>query len=52
MFVRNQVVEITRLTDRSAWCYVNSKYMMAGLGTRKGVKRWGRTALGTQGFRG
>ena len=38
MFVRNGVVEITCLTDRSSWWYVNSKNMIADLGTRKCVK--------------
>ena len=38
MFVRNRVVEITRLTDRSSWWYVNSKNVIADLGTRKSVK--------------
>ena len=38
MFVCNGVVEITPLTDRSSWWYVNSKNMITDLGTQKGVK--------------
>ena len=38
MWVRNRVVEITRLADRSNWRYVSSKYMVADIGTRKGAK--------------
>ena len=38
MWVRNRVVEICRLVDRSQWRYVNSENMIADIGTRKGVK--------------
>ena len=37
-WVRNKVVEINRLTDRDSWKYVQSKDMIADLGTRKGTK--------------
>ena len=37
-WVRNRVLEIGRLTDRSEWYYVRSKDMVADLGTRKGAK--------------
>ena len=36
-WVRNKVVEINRLADRSLWRYVQSKDMIADLGTRKGA---------------
>ena len=36
-WVRNKVVEINRLDDRSSWKYVQSKDMVADLGTRKGA---------------
>ena len=38
MWVRNRVLEITRLNDRSSWHYVASKNMIADIGTRKGAK--------------
>ena len=38
MWVRNRVVEISRLTDRKDWYYIASKDMIADLGTRKGAK--------------
>ena len=38
MWIRNRVVEITRLVDPSSWHYVNSENMAADLGTRKGEK--------------
>ena len=38
MWVRNRVVEITRLVDPSFWYYVNSENMVADLGTRNGAK--------------
>ena len=38
MWVRNRVVEICRLVDRSQWHHVNSENMIADIGTRKGVK--------------
>ena len=36
-WVRNKVVEINRLADRTLWKYVQSKDMLADLGTRKGA---------------
>ena len=36
-WVRNKVVEINRLADRSLWKYVRSKDMVADIGTRKGA---------------
>ena len=38
MYVRNRVIEINRLADASTWRYVESKYMSADLGIRKGAK--------------
>ena len=38
MWVRNRVVEVTRLTERSRWYYTRSENMIADLGTRKGAK--------------
>ena len=38
MWVRNRVVEVTRLTDLSSWHYVRSKDNIADLGTRKGAQ--------------
>ena len=38
MWVRNRVVEITRLYDRSMWHYAASKDMIPDLGTRKGAE--------------
>ena len=38
MWVRNRVIEITRLTERSDWRYVKSSDNIADLGTRKGAK--------------
>ena len=35
--VRNKVVEINRLADRTWWKYVQSKDMLADLGTREGA---------------
>ena len=35
---RNRVIEATRLSDRKAWFYVDSKNNPADLGTRKGAK--------------
>ena len=37
-WVRNRVIEIRRLTTPEQWKYVQSKDMIADLGTRKGVK--------------
>ena len=36
--VRTRVVEINRLGDTSSWSYVDSKDMVADIGTRKGTK--------------
>ena len=36
-WVRNRVIEINRLTDKSLWRYVHSKNMVADIGTRKGA---------------
>ena len=36
-WVRNRVIEIQRLTNVEDWRYIDSKQMMADLGTRKGV---------------
>ena len=36
-WVRNKVVEINRLADRTLWKYVQSKDILADLGTRKGA---------------
>ena len=36
--VRTRVVEINRLGDTSSWSYVDSKNMLADIGTRKGTK--------------
>ena len=38
LWVPNQIVEITRLTDCSAWRYARSENMITDLGTRKGAK--------------
>ena len=38
MWVRNRVIEINRLADASLWRYVESRSMIAILGTRKGAK--------------
>ena len=38
MWVRNRVIEINRLVDASLWRYVESRNMIANLGTRKGAK--------------
>ena len=38
LWVRNRVIEITRLVDRSVWWYVDRERMIADLGTRKGAK--------------
>ena len=37
-WVRNRVLEITRLTARANWYYVSSNDMVADLGMRKGAK--------------
>ena len=37
MFVRNRVVEVTRLTDILRWFYTKRENMIADLGTRKGA---------------
>jgi len=37
-WVRNRIIEIRRLTSPDDWKYVQSKDMIADLGTRKGVK--------------
>ena len=36
-WVRNQVIEINRLADRSLWRYVQTNNMIADIGTRKGA---------------
>ena len=38
MWVRNRVIEINRLIDIDRWHCVNTKNMIADLGTRKGAK--------------
>ena len=38
MFARNKVIEINRLAPREKWFYVNTKNMIADLGTRKGAR--------------
>ena len=38
MWVRYRVIEINRLTDVDKWYYVDSKNMIADIGTRKGAK--------------
>ena len=38
LFPRNRVIEINRLTPRDKWFYVNTKNMIADLGTRRGAK--------------
>ena len=38
MWVRNRIIEINRLVDIDRWHYVNTKNMIADLGTRKGAK--------------
>ena len=38
LWVRNRVIEINRLTDLNTWRYVQSKDMIADLGTRKGAR--------------
>ena len=35
MWVRNRIVEITRLTDSSAWRYTRSENMITDLGTQR-----------------
>ena len=37
-WVRNRIIEILRLTSKENWYYIESKFMLADLGTRKGVK--------------
>ena len=37
-WVRTRAVEINRLSDTSSWSYVDSKDMVADIGTRKGTK--------------
>ena len=37
-WVRNHVVEINRLCELSIWRYVESRHMIADIGTRKGAK--------------
>ena len=37
MWVRNRVIEINRLTNVGDWCYVESRNMIADVGTRKGM---------------
>ena len=37
-WVRNRVIEINRLADKSLWRYVQSKSMIADLGTRMGAR--------------
>ena len=37
-WVRNRVIEINRLADKSLWGYVQSKSMIADLGTRRGAR--------------
>ena len=37
-WVRNKVTEITRLTNRDAWVFIDSENNIADLGTRKGVE--------------
>ena len=37
-WVRNKLIYINRLSERSTWRYVRSKDMIADLGTRKGAK--------------
>ena len=37
-WVRNRAIEINRLTECKSWKYVNSKDIIANLGTRKGAK--------------
>ena len=39
-WVRTRVVEINRLSDTSSWSRVDSKDMVANIGTRKGTKIW------------
>eukprot|EP00794_Sanderia_malayensis_P020954 gene20954-biopygen15460 len=36
-WVRNRVLEIRRYTSTDQWCYIQSKNMIADLGTRRGV---------------
>ena len=36
-WVRNRVVDIRRFTDPSDWQYINTKYMLADIATRKGA---------------
>ena len=38
LWVRNRVIEINRLTEKERWRYVQSKNMIADIGTRKGAK--------------
>ena len=37
-WVRNRVIEINRLSDRSLWRHIDRKHMIADMGTRKGAK--------------
>ena len=37
-WVRNRIIEINRLADKKLWRYVQSKNMIADLGTKKGAK--------------
>ena len=37
-WVRTRVIEICRFTERSQWYYIESKRLIADLGTRKGAK--------------
>ena len=48
-WVRNKVVEINRLADRSLWKYIRSKDMVADIGTRKGasIQNISSTSLGS-----
>ena len=38
LWVRNRVIEISRLTELKQWRYIKSNGMIADLGTRKGAK--------------
>ena len=38
LFARNKVIEINRLASREKWFYLNTKDMIADLGTRKGAR--------------
>ena len=37
-FTRNRVIEVQRFTNSNDWVYINTKRMMADIGTRKGAK--------------